>query len=209
VASDFVRQISSPFTTRLVLVFASWADENIIRIETVQDAFVALSQIIFLLLDFEKKLIKKCVKCLKRPEVLLGTFRESTGTEQWRHLTARLFSEVVPLIRREIFPSIYVRNLQAGEKCRKNFGGSPNGTVQNGIGRPRSTRIRHQKLEKSRQQRQLPSHSRQSGNCVVRERRTVLVGRRNGIRLERNPVHLRPDSPLGNWSAYFPRCAAG
>ena len=53
-ASDFVRQISSPFTTRLVLVFASWADENIIRIETVQDAFVALSQRIFFLVDFEK-----------------------------------------------------------------------------------------------------------------------------------------------------------
>jgi hypothetical protein len=28
VASDFVRQISRPFTTRLALVFASWADEN-------------------------------------------------------------------------------------------------------------------------------------------------------------------------------------
>ena len=53
-ASDFVRQISSPFTTRLVLVFASWADENIIRIETVQDAFVAPFQRIFFLLDFEK-----------------------------------------------------------------------------------------------------------------------------------------------------------
>ena len=46
-ASDFVRQISSPFTTRLALVFASWVDENIIRIETVQDTFVASLQIIF------------------------------------------------------------------------------------------------------------------------------------------------------------------
>ena len=52
-ASDFVRQISSPFTTRLVLVFASWADENIIRIETVQDAFVAFFQKIFFLIDFK------------------------------------------------------------------------------------------------------------------------------------------------------------
>jgi hypothetical protein len=78
VASDFVRQISSPFTTRLVLVFASWADENIIRIETVHDAFVARSQRIFFL-STSKKLLKKCLKCLKRPEVLLGTFRESTG----------------------------------------------------------------------------------------------------------------------------------
>ena len=53
-ASDFVRQISSPFTTRLALVFASWADENIIRVETVQDAFVAFSQRIFFFVDFEQ-----------------------------------------------------------------------------------------------------------------------------------------------------------
>jgi hypothetical protein len=48
-ASEFVRQISSPFTTRLALVFASWADENIIRVETVHDAFVASFQRIFFL----------------------------------------------------------------------------------------------------------------------------------------------------------------
>jgi hypothetical protein len=54
VASDFIRQISSPFTTRLALVFASRADENIIRIETVQDAFVACLQRIFFLVDFEQ-----------------------------------------------------------------------------------------------------------------------------------------------------------
>ena len=87
--SDFVRQISSPFTTRLALVFASWADENIIRIETVQDAFVAFSQRIFFL-STSNKLLNKCLKCLKRLEVLLGTFRESTGTEQSPHSTAPL-----------------------------------------------------------------------------------------------------------------------
>jgi hypothetical protein len=54
VVSDFVRQISSPFTTRLALVFASWADENIIRVETVHDAFVAFSQRVFFLVDFEQ-----------------------------------------------------------------------------------------------------------------------------------------------------------
>ena len=94
-ASDFVRQISSPFTTRLALVFASWADENIIRIETVQDAFVASLQESFFFLT-SNKLLKKCLKCLKRLEVLLGTFRESRGTEQWPHSTTRLFSEAVP-----------------------------------------------------------------------------------------------------------------
>jgi hypothetical protein len=73
VASDFVRHISSPFTTRLALVFASWADENIIRVETVQDAFVASLHRIFFLFDFEQT-FKKCLKCLKRLEVLLGTF---------------------------------------------------------------------------------------------------------------------------------------
>jgi hypothetical protein len=54
VTSDFVRQISIPFTTRLALVFASWADENIIRVETVHDAFVASFQRIFFLFDFEQ-----------------------------------------------------------------------------------------------------------------------------------------------------------
>jgi hypothetical protein len=110
VASDFVRQISSPFTTRLALVFASWADENIIRIETVQDAFVACLQRIFSRFDFEKT-SQQVLKVPKAPEVPLGTFRESTGTEQWPHTNARLFSEAVPLICREIFPSMYVRNI--------------------------------------------------------------------------------------------------
>jgi hypothetical protein len=48
-----IRSTSNSFTTRLALVFASWADENIIRIETVQDAFVASLQNIFFLVDFE------------------------------------------------------------------------------------------------------------------------------------------------------------
>ena len=65
-ASDFIRQISSPFTTRLVLVFASWADENIIRIETVQDAFVAFSQRSFFL-STSNKLLNKCLKVPKAP----------------------------------------------------------------------------------------------------------------------------------------------
>jgi hypothetical protein len=98
VASDFVRQISSPFTTRLALVFASWADENIIRIETVQDAFVASLHRIFFLFDFEQtsQQLLKVPKAPKAVEVLLGTFRESTGTEQWPQSTVHLFSEVVP-----------------------------------------------------------------------------------------------------------------
>jgi len=74
VASDFVRQISSPFTTRLVLVFASWADENIIRIETVQDAFVAFSQRIFFLVDFETT-SKQVLKVLKVPKAPTSAFR--------------------------------------------------------------------------------------------------------------------------------------
>ena len=115
-ASDFIRQISSPFTTRLALVFASWADENIIRTETVQDAFccLLLKESFFLLTS--KQLLKKC---LKRPEVLLGTFRKSTGTEHWAHSTDRLFDEAVPLIPREIFPSMYVRNLQQEKGIEK------------------------------------------------------------------------------------------
>jgi len=113
VASDFVRQISSPFTTRLVLVFASWADENIIRIETVQDAFVASSQRIFFPFNFER-VSQQVLKVLKVPKVPRSAFKYaygSMGTEQWPHLTARLFGEAVPLIR-DIFPSMFKRNLR-------------------------------------------------------------------------------------------------
>jgi hypothetical protein len=70
-----VRQISSPFTTRLALVFASWADENIIRIETVQDAFVASSQRIFFLFDFEQT----SQQLLKVPKAPKSTFRYIWG----------------------------------------------------------------------------------------------------------------------------------
>ena len=49
---------------------------ELIRMETVQDAFVACFQIIPFLVDFETT----SFKCLKRLEVLLGTFGESTGT---------------------------------------------------------------------------------------------------------------------------------
>jgi hypothetical protein len=55
--------------------------------------------------------VLKVPKAPKAPEVPLGTFRESTGTEQWPHTNARLLSEAVPLICREIFPSMYVRNI--------------------------------------------------------------------------------------------------
>ena len=54
--------------------------------------------------------------------MLLGTFRKSTGTEQWPHSTARLFNEAVPLIPGEIFPSMYVRNLQQEKGIEKVFG---------------------------------------------------------------------------------------
>ena len=43
-----IRSTSNSFTTRLALVFASWTDENIIRIETVHDVFVASLRRIFL-----------------------------------------------------------------------------------------------------------------------------------------------------------------
>ena len=110
-ASDFVRQISSPFTTRLALVFASWADENIIRIETVQDAFVASLQRIFFLFDFEQT----SQQLLKVPKAPKSTFRYVWGIHGNRAMAALnhpLFGEADPLIRREIFPSMYKRNLR-------------------------------------------------------------------------------------------------
>jgi len=91
VASDFVRQISSPFTTRLVLVFASWADENIIRIETVQDAFVASLQRIFFLFDFEKtsQQLLKLPKAPKAPKAPRSTFRYVWAIQGNRAMAAR------------------------------------------------------------------------------------------------------------------------
>jgi hypothetical protein len=66
-----VRSTSNSFTTRLALVFASWADENIIRIETVQDAFVASLQRIVFLFDFEKT----SQQLLKVPKAPRSAFR--------------------------------------------------------------------------------------------------------------------------------------
>ncbi|MGC1380625.1 MAG: hypothetical protein WA814_06330, partial [Candidatus Baltobacteraceae bacterium] len=59
-----------------------------------------------------KELLNNCLKCLKRLEVLLGTFGESTGTSQWRHPTAGFLWLGGSGDPREIFPSIYKRNLQ-------------------------------------------------------------------------------------------------
>jgi hypothetical protein len=95
VASDLVRQISSPFTTRLALVFASWADENIIRIETVQDAFVASLQRIFFLFDFEPT----SQQVLKVPKAPRSAFRYVSGIHGNRAIAAlnrAPFGEVVP-----------------------------------------------------------------------------------------------------------------
>src|SRR5216683_1184599 len=96
-ASDFVRQISSPFTTRLALVFASWADENIIRIETVQDAFVASLQRIFFLFDFEQT-SQQVLKVHKAPRSAFRYTLEIHGNSAIDRSTARLLSETVPLI---------------------------------------------------------------------------------------------------------------
>jgi hypothetical protein len=83
-----------------------------IRIETVQDAFAAsLNKSFFSFRSQE--LLNKCLKCIKRIkrlEVLLGTFREFNGTEQWLRSATWLLAEG-SIDRCEIFPSIYVRNL--------------------------------------------------------------------------------------------------
>ena len=71
-ASGFVRQISSPFTTRLALVFALSADQSMIRIETVLDAFVASPQRIFFLFDFEQT----SQEVLKAPKAPRSAFRD-------------------------------------------------------------------------------------------------------------------------------------
>lgn len=122
-ASDFVRQISSPFTTRLALVFASWADENIIRIETVQDAFVASAQKIFFLFDFEQT----SQQLLKVPKAPRGAFRYVWGIHGNIAVAAptRRIS-LAGRFRRSArdFPSIYKRNLRK-EKGIENISNGP------------------------------------------------------------------------------------
>jgi hypothetical protein len=59
-----------------------------------------------------KELLNNCLKCLKRLEVLLGTFGESSGTSQWRCPTGGFLWLGGSADPREIFPSIYKRNLQ-------------------------------------------------------------------------------------------------
>ena len=80
-----IRSTSNSFTTRLALVFASWTDENIIRIETVQDAFVASLQRIFFLFDFEKT----SQQLLKVPKAPRSTFRYVWGIQGNRAMAAR------------------------------------------------------------------------------------------------------------------------
>jgi hypothetical protein len=149
VASDFVRQISSPFTTRLALVFASWADENIIRIETVQDAFVACFQRIFFLFDFEIT----SQQLHKMPKAPRSAFRYVWGIHgniAMAALNHPLFGEAVPLIRREIFPSMYKRNLQK-EKGIENISNLARTQPHNclGLGNERTTAIRYTRSERT------------------------------------------------------------
>jgi hypothetical protein len=67
-----------------------------------------------------KELLNNCLKCLKRLEVLLGTFGESTGTSQWRHPPGGFVWLGGSGDPREISPSIYKRNLRK-EKVSKIF----------------------------------------------------------------------------------------
>jgi hypothetical protein len=68
-----------------------------------------------------KELLNNCLKCLKRLEVLLGTFGESTGTSQWRYPTGGFLWLGGSGDPREIFPSIYKRNLRKGKYIENIF----------------------------------------------------------------------------------------
>ena len=88
VVFGFIRSTSNSFTTRLALVFASWTDENIVRIETVRDAFVASLQRIFFLFDFEKT-SQQLLKVPKAPKAPRSTFRYVWGIQGNRAMAAR------------------------------------------------------------------------------------------------------------------------
>ena len=119
-ASNFVRQISNPFTTRLALVFASWADENIIRIETVQDAFVASLHRIFFLFDFERT-SQQLLKVPKAPRSAFRYVWRIHGNITTTALDWRLLLRGRSVDPREIFPSMYKRNLREGKYIENIF----------------------------------------------------------------------------------------
>ena len=82
-------------------------------------------------LSTSKKLLKKCLKCLKRPEVLVGTFRESA-----REYSNCRTHPPASLARRfhgftQNFPSTYVRNLWEDKYVENIFERNPNETAQN------------------------------------------------------------------------------
>jgi hypothetical protein len=58
------------------------------------------------------KLLNKCLKCLKRLEVLLSTFRESNGTEQWPHTNRPPLYRGGSIDLPRSFPPMYKRNLR-------------------------------------------------------------------------------------------------
>jgi hypothetical protein len=76
-----------------------------------------------------KELLNNCLKCLKRLEVLLGTFGESTGTSQWRHPTGGFLWLGGSGDPREIFPSIYKRNLRKEKGIENIFERSRTGRI--------------------------------------------------------------------------------
>jgi len=106
-----IRSTSNSFTTRLALVFASWTDENIIRIETVQDAFVASFQRIFFLFDFEN-IFQQLLKVPKAPRSTFRYFWGIHGNIATAALNRRLLWRGRFVDPREIFPSIYKRNMR-------------------------------------------------------------------------------------------------
>ena len=106
-----IRSTSNSFTTRLASVFASWTDENIIRIETVQDAFVASFQRIFFLFDFEN-ISQQLLKVPKAPRSAFRYFWGIHGNIATAALNRRLLWRGRFVDPREIFPSIYKRNLR-------------------------------------------------------------------------------------------------
>jgi hypothetical protein len=113
-----IRSTSNSFTTRLALVFASWTDENIIRIETVQGAFVASSRRIFFLFDFEN--ISQ--RLLKAPKAPRSTFRYVWGIHGNR--------SILDLSR--YFPSMY-KGTFARQKASKIFSNAAERSPETGL----------------------------------------------------------------------------
>ena len=127
-----------------------------------------------------------------RLEVLLGTFRETTGTKQWLHSTARLFSEVVPWIRAKLSP-LYIKGTCGRENISKIFRTRPNPAAHRvRLGNEGTTAIRCTSSKRTSYPIRHPHRSSMAGARLVSRLTTASRRTMRGLDTSLSP---RPISP--------------